>query len=386
MKVSRRIKDLRPYLFAEIDRRIEQMRKQGIDVISFGIGDPDLPTPPHIIERLCEEAAKPENHRYPSYQGMKAFREAAAAWMERRFGLQIDPEREIVALIGSKEGIANFPLTVIDRGDLALVPDPAYPVYETATVFSGGEPYRMPLREERGYLPDLASIPIETWKKASLIFLNYPNNPTAATAGLSFFEEVARYAAEYEVVIAHDNAYCEITYNGYRAPSLLEVPEARDVSIEFHSLSKTYNMTGWRVGFAVGGAEVIGTFGKVKTNIDSGVFNAIQHAAVAALEGPQDCIRENCETYRRRRDYLVDGLRGLGWEVARSKATLYVWMGVPEGYDSQGFARELLEKAEVVVAPGSAYGACGEGYVRFSLTLPDHLLEEGVERIKRAFS
>jgi LL-diaminopimelate aminotransferase len=386
LRLSQRVNDLPPYLFAEIDRRVEDKRRQGVDVINFGVGDPDLPTPPHIVEALCEEAARPEHHRYPSYRGMPRFREAAVSWVADRFGVSLDPETEALALIGSKEGIAHFPLALLDPGDLALVPDPAYPVYRSATLFCGGLPVGMPLDAARGFLPDLAAVPEDIWNKTRLVFLNYPNNPTAAVADLAFFEELVYYASKYDVILAHDLAYSEITFDGYVAPSLLEIPQAKSRTVEFHSLSKTYNMTGWRVGFAIGGAEVIAAFAKVKENIDSGVFNAVQLAAIAALKGPQDCIKSNCETYSHRRDVLLDGLRSVGWEVAAPRATLYVWMKTPPGYDSRGFATELLEKAEVVVAPGSAYGSRGEGYVRFSLTLPDQRLLEGVKRMQEAFS
>lgn len=386
MKLSRRISELPPYLFAEIDRRIDEKRRQGLDVINFGVGNPDLPTPSHIVSTLCEEAADPRHHRYPSYRGMLRFREAAASWVADRFGVSLDPEREVLALIGSKEGIAHFPLAFVDPGDTALVPDPAYPVYRSSILFCGGVPVGMPLREQRGFLPDLTAIPEDVWRKAKILFVNFPNNPTAAVADMAFFEELVHYARKYEVILAHDNAYSEITFDGYVAPSLLEIPGSREVSVEFHSLSKTYNMTGWRVGFAAGGTEIIAAFAKVKENIDSGVFNAVQLAAVAALEGPQDCVRNNCDAIRHRRDILVNGLRSLGWDVTVPRATLYVWMRVPAGYDSHGFTRELLDKAEVVVAPGSAYGPQGEGYIRFSLTLPDRRILEGVDRIKRSFS
>ena len=386
MEVSRRISGLPPYLFAEIDRRIEEKRSQGVDVINFGVGDPDLPTPSHIVNELCEQASHPEHHRYPSYRGMPRFRETAASWAAGRFGIDLDPEREVLALIGSKEGIAHLPLAFLDPGDVALIPDPAYPVYRSATLFCGGTPVDMPLREEDGFLPDLSDVSEETWRKARILFINYPNNPTAGVADRDFFEELVEYARKYEVVIAHDNAYSEITFDGYIAPSLLEIPGAKETAVEFHSLSKTYNMTGWRVGFAIGGMEIIEAFAKVKENVDSGVFNAVQLAGVAALEGPQDCVRDNLEIISRRRDILLEALRSVGWEVNVPRATLYIWMKVPPGYDSRGFAREMLEKAEVVVAPGSAYGSQGEGYVRFSLTLPDGRLREGVERIKNAFS
>ncbi len=386
MKVARRIAELPPYLFAEIDRIIEEKRSRGVEVINFGVGDPDLPTPSHVVDRLCAEAARPENHRYPSYRGMARYREAAAEWFRNRFGVSLDPEREVLALIGSKEGIAHLPMALLDPGDLALVPDPAYPVYRTSVTFCGGIPREMPLEEGEGFLPRLRDIPEETWREAELIFLNYPNNPTAAVADHAFLEELVFHARRHQVVIAHDLAYSEITYDGYVAPSVLEIEGAKEIAVEFHSLSKTYNMTGWRVGFAVGGGDIISAFAAVKENIDSGVFNAVQLAAVAALEGPQDCVEANRETYRRRRDMLVEGLRSLGWDVDPPRATLYVWMKVPEGHDSAAFARELLEKAEVVVAPGSAYGRRGEGYVRFSLTLPDERIREGIERMKRAFS
>ena len=386
MKLSRRLNDLPPYLFAEIDRRVEEKRSQGIDIINFGVGDPDLPTPPHIVEALCDQAAKPEHHRYPSYRGMPRFREAAAAWAEKRFGISLDPTAEVLALIGSKEGIAHFPLAFLNPGDVALIPDPAYPVYHSSTLFCGGVPAELPLSEERDFLPDLAAVPEEIWRMTRLVFVNYPNNPTAAVADHAFFEELLFYARKYDVVLAHDLAYSEITFDGYVAPSLLEIPGAKDRTVEFHSLSKTYNMTGWRVGFAVGGAEVIAAFAKVKENIDSGVFNAVQMAAVAALEGPQDCVSHNREVYSHRRDILVEGLRSIGWEVTSPRATLYIWMRTPQGIDSGGFAAELLEKAEIAVAPGSAYGSRGEGYIRFSLTLPDKLLLDGVGRLKKAFT
>lgn len=386
VRVSRRIEELPPYPFAEIDRRIEELKKRGVEIINFGIGDPDIPTPPHIVDELRLQAARPENHRYPSYQGMRRFREAVASWFQKRFGVELDPDREVLALIGSKEGIAHFPLACLNPGEAALVPDPGYPVYRSSVILSGGRPLDLPLLEENGFLPDLDSVEAAAWDKAGMLFLNYPNNPTAAVADLSFFEKAVFFARRHQVILAHDNAYSEITYDGYRAPSLLEVPGAREVGLEFHSLSKTYNMTGWRLGFAVGGAEAIAALGKVKTNVDSGVFNAIQLAGVAALEGPQECVEDNREKYRRRRDELVGALRSLGWKVDPPRATLYVWMRVPDGHSSESFTRELLERAGVVVVPGPAYGPRGEGFVRFSLTLPDEELREGVRRIREAFA
>ena len=386
MKLSKRVSELPPYLFAEIDRKIAEKRAQGVDIIDFGIGDPDLPTPANIVEMLCIEASKVENQRYPSYRGMPRFRRAASDWIGRRFDVEVDPEEETLALIGSKKGIANLPIAFIPDGDIALIPDPAYPVYRTGILFSGGVPVEIPLREENNFLPDLAAIKEETWRRAKIFFLNYPNKPTAAVADLGFFEELVHYARKHEVLLAHDNAYSEVTFDGYEAPSLLQIPGAKEVSVEFHSLSKTYNMTGWRIGFAIGGKNIIEAFGRVKTNIDSGVFSAVQLAAVEALEGPQDCVKSNREIYSHRRDILVGALRGIGWKADLPKATLYLWMKVPEGFDSRGFTKELLERTAIVVAPGSAYGSHGEGYVRFSLTLPDERLEEGIARLTQTFA
>ena len=386
MRLAQRIRGLPPYLFAEIDRRIEEKRRQGVDIISFGVGDPDLPSPPHVVQALCEAASRPEHHRYPSYRGMPRFRAAAASWFAGRFGVSLDPEREVLALIGSKEGISHLPLAFLDPGDLALVPDPAYPVYGSATLFCGATPYRMPLEAERGFLPDLSAIPREAWRKARLLFVNYPNNPTTGVADLAFFEELVHHARRHEVIIAHDLAYSEIVFDGYVAPSILQVPGGRETAVEFHSLSKTYNMTGWRVGFAVGGAELIAAFARVKENVDSGVFNAVQLAAVAALEGPQECIAFSRDTYLRRRDALIEGLRSIGWEADPPRATPYVWMRTPPGHDARSFAAALLAEAGVVVAPGSSSGPAGEGYARVSRTLPDELLAEGIARLKAAFS
>jgi LL-diaminopimelate aminotransferase len=386
MKLSKRISGLQPYIFAEIDRKVAEKRDEGVDIVDFGIGDPDLPTPSHIVDILCLEASKVENQRYPSYQGMPRFRRAAADWMYRRFGVELDPATEILALIGSKEGIAHLPIAFVDEGDIALVPDPAYPVYRTGVLFCGGRPVEVPLLEKNNFLPDLSDIGEETWRKAKIFFFNYPNNPTSAVADAGFFEDLVDYARKYDVLLAHDNAYSEITYDGYRAPSLMQIPGAREVGIEFHSLSKTYNMTGWRIGFAVGGKNIIEAFGRVKTNIDSGVFSAIQLAGIGALEGSQDCVQRNRETYQSRRDRLLSALRDIGWEASPPKGSLYVWMKVPSGFDSQSFTEELLERTGVVVAPGSAYGSCGEGYVRFSLTIPEDRLDEGVNRLRTTFA
>ncbi len=382
LKIARRVADLRPYLFAEIDRKLEEKRAQGIEVVSFGIGDPDLPTPAPVVERLCAEARNAANHRYPSYLGLAAFRQAAAAWMGRRFNVDIDPEREMVSLIGSKEGIAHLPLAFVDPGDTVLVPDPAYPVYSTGVLFTGGEAHYMPLRAEHDFLLDLESIPPEVARKAVLMYLNYPNNPTAAVADLDFYERVIAFAEEYDIIVAHDIAYSEITFDGFVAPSILQVPGAKDRCLEFHSLSKSFNMTGWRVGFVVGGTELIKLFGTVKTNIDSGIFNPIQYAGIEALTNQEGFVQEMCEVYRGRRDLLLECLRARGWDAPTPRGTIYVWMPVPEGYNSTSFTALLLEQIAVAVAPGSAYGDAGEGYVRFSLSLTDDDLAEGIRRLQ----
>jgi LL-diaminopimelate aminotransferase len=385
LKTAKRVSKLSPYLFAEIDHRIAEKKSQGVKIINFGIGDPDRPTPEHIVRSLCQAAQDPENHRYPPYQGLPAFLESVSHWFRNRFGVELDPEREVLGLLGSKDGISHFPLAFIDPGDVALVPDPGYPVYETATIFAGGEPYPLSLREENDYLPQFEKIPEEVLRRAKVIFINYPHNPTTAVANLPFLEETVEFARKHELIIAHDLAYSEITYDGYVAPSLLQVEGARDICVEFHSLSKTYNMTGWRIAFAVGGAELISAFATLKTNIDSGIFNAIQLAGVEALEGSQDCVAETREIYLRRRNRLLACLERLGWEAKKPLATIYVWMKVPPGFDSASFATYLLERAALVVVPGSAYGPGGEGYVRFSLTLPDEELEEGIDRLYSAF-
>jgi len=382
LKIARRVAELRPYLFAEMDRKLEEKRAQGIEVISFGIGDPDMPTPRPVVERLCEQARNPENHRYPSYLGLPAFRAAAAEWMGRRFGVDIDPQREMVSLIGSKEGIAHLPLAFVDPGDTVLVPDPGYPVYATSVLFTGGLAYDMPLRAENDFLLDLESIPPAVASRACLMFLNYPNNPTAAVADLDFYERVVRFAEEYDIIVAHDIAYSEITFDGFVAPSILQVPGAKERCLEFHSLSKTFNMTGWRIGFVAGGAELVELFGRVKTNIDSGIFNPVQYAGIEAMTTQESFVAEMCEVYRRRRDLLLTCLRSRGWDALTPRGTIYVWMPVPQGFDSASFATLLLEEVAVAVAPGSAYGDAGEGYVRFSLSLTDAELEEGIRRLQ----
>ncbi|MDI3279950.1 MAG: LL-diaminopimelate aminotransferase [Bacillota bacterium] len=380
MKTAKRIENLPPYLFAEIDRQIAEARQKGVDVISLGIGDPDRPTPDHVVERLCKEAHNPVHHRYPSYEGLLEFRAAVAGWYERRFGVHLDPRTEVVTLIGSKEGIAHISWCYVDPGDVNLVPDPGYPVYHTGTILAGGEVYRLPLRPERGFLPDLSAVPSEVARRAKLLFLNYPNNPTGAVATLQFFADVVAFARQYDLLVCHDAAYSEIGFDGYRAPSFLQVPGAKEVGIEFHSLSKTYNMTGWRLGWAAGQAEAIEALGRVKTNIDSGVFQAIQLAGVEALTGSQEHVQAMCNLYQERRDAVIGALRELGWPVTPPQAGIYVWAPVPAGYTSVSFAARVLEECGVVVTPGVGYGEGGEGFFRISLCVPKERIEEAFRR------
>jgi LL-diaminopimelate aminotransferase len=382
IKTASRLSLLPPYLFAELDRLKREVQQKGADVISLGIGDPDLPTPRHIVDACKHAAEQAANHRYPDYQGLDRFREAACDWYKRRFGVSLDPRKEACALIGSKEGIANFPVAVVDPGDIVLVPDPAYPVYYSGCVFNGGEPYFMPLRKENAFLPDFSAIPGEVARRAKLMWLNYPNNPTAATAPVEFFERAIKFCLEHNIILAHDIAYSEIAFDGYRAPSVLEIEGARECTIEFQSLSKTYSMTGWRVGFAVGNTQLVGALGTVKTNVDSGVFQAVQEAAIAALTGSEDTLSEYCRVYQQRRDLMVDALRSIGLECEIPRATVYIWARVPHGYTSLSFTERVLQETGVVITPGSGFGKSGEGYVRFSLTVPSERLREAVERIR----
>ena len=383
MRFARRIENLPPYLFVEISRKIAEKRAKGERVISFAIGDPDIPTPPHVIDRLCEAARDPRNHRYPETDGLLELRRAIARWYEKRFGVSLDPGKEVLPLIGSKEGIGHIALCFIDPGDIALVPDPAYPVYSMGTIFCGGTPYYMPLWEDKGFLPDLEAIPPEVARKAKLLWLNYPNNPTAAVAGLEFVETAVAFARKYGVALCHDGPYTEVAFDGYRPVSFLQVPGAREVGVEFHSFSKTYNMTGWRIGMVVGNAGMVEALMKVKSNLDSGIPQAIQHMAIAALEGSQDCIPQHNQVYQRRRDRLVATLNGIGLRAPAPRASLYVWARVPQGFTSTSFTTRLLEETGVVVTPGVGYGKAGEGYVRLSLTLPDQDLEEGISRLEK---
>lgn len=385
MRTADRIANLPPYLFAEIDRKAGLKRAQGIDVISLGIGDPDMPTPHRIIEAMQRGIHNPANHQYPSYFGAKRYRDACSEWMRNRFGVDVDPDTETLALIGSKEGIAHIFLAFVDPGDVTLVPGCGYPVYHTGGILAGGESYFMPMTEENGFLADFESTPADVLARAKMMFLSYPNNPTSAIANDEYFDRAIAFAKQHDLLLIHDNAYSEIGYDGYRPTSFLERPGAKDVAIELFSCSKAYNMTGWRVAFACGNAAAIKALGTVKSNIDSGVFTAVQDAAMEAMNGDQD--GENaalCAVYQRRRDLVCAALDKIGIRAAKPKGTIYVWARVPDGYTSAEFAEKILEDANVIVPAGSAYGPSGEGYIRMSLTTPDERLEEAIARIEAA--
>lgn len=377
-----RVRSLPPYLFARIDTMKKKALSEGVDLIDLSIGDPDIPTPGHIVEAMKKAVEKPEHHRYPSYEGMYAYRKAVSDWYKRRFGVDLDPETEVLSLIGSKEGIGHIPLAFVNPGDIVLVPTPGYPVYSIGTLFTGGQSYFMPLKEENGFLPDLDSIPPRIAEKAKLMFINYPNNPTSAVATKDFFKRVVEFAARYNIIVCHDAAYSEIYFDNERPLSFLSVDGAKEVGIEFHSLSKTYCMTGWRIGFAVGNKDVVAGLGKIKTNLDSGVFQAIQEAAIVALNTPEEDLKTLRETFRERRDALVGGLRDTPLKVYTPEATFYVWAKVPSGYDSTGLVKDMLEKAYVLATPGVGFGDAGEGYVRFALTARVDRIKEAVQRIK----
>ena len=379
MRIAKRIEALPPYLFAELDGKLAAKREQGVDVISLGVGDPDLPTPAHIVEALQEAVDDPSTHRYPSYYGSLEFRTTVAAWYGRRFRVELDPDTEVMALIGSKEGIGHIAFAFLDPGDEALIPDPGYPVYGVSTRLAGGTPVSLPMPAERGFLPDLDAAPVSERTKA--IWLNFPTNPTAAVADLETFERAVAFAGEHDLLLLHDAAYSEITFDGYVAPSPLQVPGAKDLTLEFGSASKFYNMTGWRIGWVVGSAEAIRALGIVKTNLDSGQFTAIQRAGIAALEGPEEHLDRLRAVYQGRRDLVVETLNGLGWSLRPPLGSCYVWVPVPEGHTSTSFADLLLDEAGVFVAPGSGYGERGEGFVRFSLTVADDRLAEAMVRL-----
>lgn len=384
MKVSERLEKIPPYLFAEIDRKIAEAKAKGIDIISLGIGDPDTPTLPPVVEEMHRAIDKPANHDYPPYNGTAKFRDGACEWMKKRFGVELDADKEMLCNIGSKEAIAHIFFAFVDKGDYTLVPDPGYPVYKNATIFAGGTPFAMPLLEENGFLPDFDKIPEDVARKSKLMFLNYPNNPTGAVADLEFYKKAVDFCKKYDILLCSDMAYSEMTYDGYAAPSVLQVEGGKDVAIEFYSHSKSYNMTGWRVGFVCGNADAVKALGTIKNNIDSGTFKAIQDAAVAAFNVDKKYIEDLNNMYQQRRDAAEEGLRELGWKVKPAKATFYLWLPVPKGMTSEQFVTEMLEKAHVVVPPGNGYGAYGEGYFRIALTKDVDTIKECFRRMKEA--
>ncbi len=383
VELAHRVKSLPPYLFARIDQMKEEALKRGVDVIDISIGDPDLPTPEHIVKAMQKAVEKPENHKYPSYIGMYSYREAVARWYKRLYDVELDPGSEIISLIGSKEGIGHIPLAFVEPGDVVLCPTPAYPVYSIGTIFAGGTPYFMPLKEENSFFPDFSAIPEDVLNKAKMMFLNYPNNPTSASATEEFFKEAIELANKYNIIICHDAAYTEIFYDGKRPLSFMQIEGAKEVGIEFHSLSKTYNMTGWRIGYAVGNPEVIAGLGKIKTNIDSGVFQAIQEDSIVALDSDDSVLEEIRNIYQQRRDALYEGLKSLGIDAIKPEATFYLWTKVPQGYTSEDFTIFLLDKAGILGTPGNGFGEPGEGYIRFALTVSVERIMEAVERLKK---
>ena len=385
MQFAKRLEKIPPYLFAEIDRKRDEMVAKGVDIINMGVGDPDRPTPDHIVQAMHSAIDHPSTHNYPPYQGTKDFRCSAVQWMERRFGVTgLNPNTEVVSSIGSKEAIHNTFLAFVEPGDYTLIPDPGYPVYRTSTIFAGGEFHTMPLRLENNFLPDLDLIDPEIARKAKLLWINYPNNPTGALATLEFFEKLVAYCQQYDILLCHDHAYSEMAYDGYKPPSILQVPGAKDVAIEFHSLSKSYNMTGWRVGFVVGCAQGIKGLSQVKTNVDSGVFKAIQQAAIAAYSTTEADLQALMSVYQKRRDIIVKGLQSLGFPIEPPQATLYIWVPVPQGYTSTEFVTRLLDKCGIIVPPGNGYGEAGEGFFRIALTVPDERMHEAIQRMKDA--
>ncbi|MQF65292.1 aminotransferase class I/II-fold pyridoxal phosphate-dependent enzyme [SAR202 cluster bacterium AC-409-J13_OGT_754m] len=382
MKFSRRLDLLKPYVFVEIARIIARKRSEGIEVVSFGVGDPDMPTPNVVIDRLVNSARDPVNHRYPETDGLPRLREAIASWYNSRFGVShLDPTSEVLPLIGAKEGVGHVAFCFLDAGDIALVPDPAYPVYGVGTMFAGADVYTMPLYESNGWLPVLEDIPVDIAKKSKVMWLNYPNNPTGAVADKGFYQKAIQFAKEYEIALLHDAAYSENVYEGYKALSIMELDGAKDVSMEFHSLSKLFNMTGWRFGMAVGNSEMVQGLFKIKSNLDSGIPQAIQEMAIEALSGSQIYIDQNNSVYQSRRDKLVRALNDIGLKVTSPQAALYLWAQVPDGYTSESFTARLLDDLAIAVTPGSSFGECGEGYIRLSLTTPDNMIDKGVERL-----
>jgi len=385
VRPARRLERIPPYLFAELERKIAGLKAEGIDVISLGIGDPDMPTPPHVVEAMVRAVRDPGTHQYPSNRGRPEFREAVASFYRGRFGVELDPDTQVIPAIGGKECIFNINFAFLDADDVALAADPGYPPYTGGPLIAGAEPVLMPLVPERGFVPDLDAIPRDALKRARLLFVNYPNNPTGAVVPDGFFEEVVAFAREHDLLVVHDSAYSELTYDGYVAPSFLATPGAMDVGVEVFSLSKGWNMTGWRCAAIAGNADAVATYWRLKTNVDSGLFDAVQLAAAEALTGPQDPVREMCATYQRRRDLVIGALHEMGIDIEPPKGTIYVWAPVPVGHTSASFAEEVLEQSAVVVSPGSAYGPNGEGFFRISLTVPDDRLAEAVERLRTSF-
>lgn len=385
-EMTARLRQLPPYLFARIDKIKQEELKKGRKLIALGIGDPDLPTPQFVIDRLIEAARKPANHQYPSYWGMSEFRKAVARWYQSRFSVQLDPEKEVLALIGSKEGIAHIPLAFVNPGEATLVPNPGYPVYHAATLFAGGVPLHFPLLEKNKFLPDFAELEklVKTGPRARLLFLNYPNNPTSASASLEFFKEVVAFAKKHQVIVCHDNAYSEIFYDGRRQPSFLEAPGAKEIGCEFHSLSKTFNMTGWRVGFVVGNAQVLEGLAQVKTNVDSGVFNACQEAGIAALDHYEPFCTELRAVYQKRRDILIPALQAMGLHCQLPEATFYAWARLPAGRKSEDFVLDLIRNQGVVATPGNGFGEHGEGYVRFTFCSDAEVLKQVAEILRKS--
>ncbi|MFH1823665.1 MAG: LL-diaminopimelate aminotransferase [Candidatus Firestonebacteria bacterium] len=390
IKAANRLKKLPPYLFIEIDKMKKKAKEDGIDVIDLGIGDPDLPTLTPIIDKMAEEIRKPENHKYPLGSGLKELKIAISNWYMKRFNVSLNPDNEVLALIGSKEGIGHIPLSFVNPGDVVLIPDPGYPAYNSGTIFAGGIPYIMPLLEKNNYLPELKKIPVKVLKKSKLMFLNYPNNPTSSVATKDFFEEVVRFAKKYNIIICHDAAYSEIYYDNIKPISFLEIKGAKDVGVEFHSLSKTFNMTGWRIGFAVGNKDVLSGLAKTKENVDSGIFHAIQKAGITALNLPDRFTNDLRRIYQERRDCLINGLRSIGLDVNNPMATFYVWVKVPERFiskkvksSSSEFVKYLLTKAGIVSTPGIGFGKYGEGYIRMTITTSIERIREAIDRLKK---
>src|SRR3981081_1341167 len=378
-----RLGKIPPYLFAEIDRKVQEKKRAGVDVISLGIGDPDLPTPKRIVNVLQEAAADPANHRYPSYFGLAELREAIATWYSERSGVSLDPSTEILPTLGSKDGIAHVPLALVDPGDVVLAPDPGYTVYSTGALMAGAEPYIMPLTLANHWLPDLDAIPDDIARSARLMWLNYPNNPTAAVADREFLERAVAFCKRHDIILCHDAPYSEIAFDGYRPMTLFEIPGAKEIGLEFHSLSKTFNMTGWRIGWVCGRADLVGLLGQLKTNIDAGIFQAVQWAAIEALNGGEQETRAANDVYAKRHKLVANTLNELGWDIKPPRATFYVWAPVPEGYDSIGFASHVLDEVGVNITPGVGFGAHGEGYFRLSVTAPDARLEEAMARMRK---